>query len=164
MARQVQPGASLDLLAPDELPDDLGWAHGDPVIADAFGRAAAAFDNAGQRALPDAVRALVSERLDGWRGEQPGVSRAWVEDAIRPLPTPQRPQGRLAMLAAFASYQIDARVLDDARTHPGPAGDETLVAATGWASFAAARRIGSWLDLHTGETRHHASRPTSTTR
>ena len=59
--------------------------------------------------------------------------------------TPQKPLGRLAMLAAFASYQVDAQVLTDARTRPGPAGDEDLVAAAGWASFAAARRIGSWL-------------------
>lgn len=52
------------------------------------------------------------------------------------------------MLAAFASYQVDARVLDEARTRPGAAGDELLVAATDWASFAAARRIGGWLDRH----------------
>lgn len=66
------------------------------------------------------------------------MSRAWVEDAVRGLPAPQRPLGRLTMLAAFASYQVDARVLDEARTRPGAAGDELLVAATGWASFAAA--------------------------
>jgi hypothetical protein len=41
--------------------------------------------------------------------------------------------------------QVDPQVLNDARTQPGPAGDEALVAAAAWASFAAARRIGTWL-------------------
>jgi AhpD family alkylhydroperoxidase len=145
VTRRMQPGASLDLLSPAQLPRDLGWAAGDQVIADAFHRAAAAFEAAGQLALPEAVRELVSERLAAWHGEDPGLSRAWVDEAVRRLPATQRPLGRLTMLAAFASYQVDAHVLDEARTQPGPAGDEVLVAATGWASFAAARRIGCWL-------------------
>jgi AhpD family alkylhydroperoxidase len=145
LAREVHPGASLGLLPPAPLPGDLTWARGDPIIADAFGRAAAAFDAAGQQALPRPVRDLVTGRLAAWRGEEPGLSRAWVNSAIESLPAPQRPQGRLALLAALASYQVDAQVLADARTRSGPAGDEALVAAAAWASFAAARRIGSWL-------------------
>jgi AhpD family alkylhydroperoxidase len=145
LAREVHPGASLDLLPPAPLPDDLGWARGDPIIADAFGRAAATFDAAGQQALPGPVRQLVAERLGAWHGEDPGLSRAWVASAIQTLPAPQRPLGRLALLAALASHQVDAQVLDDARTRHGPAGDQALVAAAAWASFAAARRIGTWL-------------------
>lgn len=145
LARDMRPGASLELLPDAPLPDDLAWAHGDPVIADAFGRAAAAFDALGRRALPEQVRRLVTTRLDAWQGEDSGISRSWVEDAVAELPPPQRPLGRLALLAAFASYQVDAQVLDGARTQSGAAGDEGLVAATAWASFAAARRIGSWL-------------------
>lgn len=145
LRREVLPGASLALLPPASLPDDLTWSHSDPVIADAFGRAAAAFDAVGAQALPGAVRQLVTARLDAWYGEDPGPSRSWVEGAIAALPASQRPLGRLALLTALASYQVDAPVLDDARPHPGAAGDETLVAATAWASFAAARRIGSWL-------------------
>jgi len=78
-------------------------------------------------------------------GGRPGLSRAWADDAIQTLPAPQRPLGRLALLAALASYQVDAQVLNDARTRHGPAGDETIVAAVGRASFAATRQIGSWL-------------------
>jgi hypothetical protein len=141
----VRPGASLDLLPPAPLPDDLGWARRAPVIADAFGRAAAAFDAVGRQALPEPVRQLVTAKLSEWRGEEQGISRGWVENAIETLPAPQRPLARLALLAALSSYQVDAHVLNDARTEPGPAGDEALVAAAGWASFAAARRIGSWL-------------------
>jgi len=154
LAREVHPGASLDLLPPAPLPDDLAWAHGDPIIAGAYARAAAAFDAAGRQALPEPVRNLVTARLTTWRGEEPGLSRGWVENALQTLPAPQRPQGRLALLAALASYQVDARILGDARTGPGPAGDETLVATAAWASFAAARRIGSWLHTAPAATTH----------
>jgi hypothetical protein len=156
LAREARPGSSLGLLPPAPLPDDLAWARGDPIIADAFGRAAAAFDAAGQQALPDPVRDLVTARLAAWRGEEPGLSRAWADSAAESLPAPQQPQGRLALLTALASYQVDAQVLADARTRPGPAGDETLVATAAWASFAAARRIGSWL--------HTAPATTTTTK
>jgi AhpD family alkylhydroperoxidase len=145
LAREVRPGASLDLLPPAPLPGDLAWAQGDPIIADAFGRAAAAFDTVAQPALPAQVQQLLLTRLSAWRGEDPGISRGWVEIAIETLPEPHRPLGRLALLAAFASYQVDAQVLNHARTRPGPAGDQALIAAAAWASFAAARRIGSWL-------------------
>jgi AhpD family alkylhydroperoxidase len=150
LPRTVRPGASLDLLPAAALPDGFPWAQGDPVIADAFGRAAAAFDAAGRRALPEPVRHLAASRLGTWRGEDPGLSRGWVEAAVETLETPQRPLGRLALLAAFAPYQVDAALVHDARTQPGPDGDEALVAAAAWASFAAARRIGSW--LHTTST------------
>jgi AhpD family alkylhydroperoxidase len=145
LARDVRPGASVGLLAPAPLPDDLAWAQGDPVIAEAFARAAATFDALGRQALPERVRELVTARLSTWRGEEPGMSRGWVDSDIESLPAPQRPLARLALLAALASYQVDAKVLNDARTHPGAAGDEALIAAASWASFAAARRIGAWL-------------------
>ena len=145
LRREVAPGASLQLLPRAPLPDDLAWARTDPVIAQAFARAAAAFDAVGQQALPEAVRHLVTTRLKAWRGEDLGLSRSWVDDATGALPAPHRPIGRLALLTAFASYQVDTQVLDDARTSSGRASDATLVAAASWASFAAARRIGSWL-------------------
>jgi hypothetical protein len=152
MKRDVRPGDSLDLLPPASLPADLSWAQADPIIADAYGRASAAFETAGQRVLPAQVRQLVRERLADWRGEDPGLSRGWVDGAVGELATQHRPLGRLALLTALASYQIDTQVLDDARNHLQPAADETLVAAAAWASFTAARRTGSWMHHNTAPT------------
>lgn len=146
LARTVRRGESLDLLPPAPLPDDLGWARPDPLIADAFGRAAAAFDAVGVQAIPETVRGLVSTRLREWRGEDPGLSRAWVDAAVEDLPQRDQPIGRLALLSAFASYQVDDRVIADARAGAGPHADARLIATGSWASFAAARRIGSWLN------------------
>lgn len=91
------------------------------------------------------MRRLVTRRLTEWRGEEPGLSRAWVTSTIDVLPPLHRPQGKLALLAALASLQVDAGVLDAARTQPGPTGDEMLVSTAAWASFTAARRVGSWV-------------------
>jgi AhpD family alkylhydroperoxidase len=144
--REVHPGASLNLLPPAPLPGDLAWARGDPIIADAFARAAAAFDALGEQALPEAVRRLVATRLSAWHGEDPGLSRTWVNDATDALPALHQPLARLALLTAFASHQVDSQVIDDARPGPGPAGAAQLIATCGWASFTAARRISSWLN------------------
>ena len=141
--RAVPPGESLGLLPDAPLPADLLWAAGNPTIAGTFARAAAAIDAAGERAVPQPVRALVTTRLSTWDGEAMGPSRAWVNDAIADLAPADRSAGRLALLTALASYQIDQSVIDDfRRDHPE---DATLVELTSWASMAAARRAGSWI-------------------
>lgn len=138
-----QPGASLDLLPAAQLPADLCWAAGADHIAGAFARATAAIEAAGARSVPGPVRDLVTARLAGWNGQQAGLSRAWVNDAAAGLVSAERPAGRLALLTALASHQVDQSVIDEYRaTRPG---DDALVELTSWASFAAARRVSSWL-------------------
>jgi AhpD family alkylhydroperoxidase len=147
--RGPRPGASLDLLPEAPLPEDLGWATGHSAIAGAFARAAAAVDEAGRRSVPVEVRELVADRLSRWDGRPVGLSRAWVEDAVAALPEDTRAAGRLALLTAFASYQIDQPVIDDFRASRSE--DRALIDLTAWASFTTARRIGSWMRVP-GET------------
>ncbi|MEU7991029.1 carboxymuconolactone decarboxylase family protein [Streptosporangium canum] len=142
-ARRVHtPGASVDLLPAAPPPSDLSWSDGTANIAEAFARAAAAIDRGGRRSVPEPVRDLVTAELAGWNGAPTGLSRAWVTDAVSGLPAAQRPAGRLALLTAMASYQVDQSVIDEfRRVEPG---DRALIELTSWASLAAARRIGSW--------------------
>ena len=143
-ARQQKPaGASLELLPAAELPADLAWAAASPTIASAFARWAAVIEAAGQGVLPADVRALVRKRVAAWNGEDPGLSRGWVEEAIAGLDDSSKPAARLALLVALASYQVDESVIEAYRAqHPG---DDTLIEATAWASFIAAQRVGTWL-------------------
>ncbi|MGK4584703.1 carboxymuconolactone decarboxylase family protein [Kitasatospora sp. HPMI-4] len=143
-ARDAPPaGTSLDLLPSAPLPADLRWAAGTPSIAGAFARAAAAVDAAGARSVPDGVRGLVTARLAEWDGRPPGISRAWVEDAVSALPGEERPAGRLALLTAKASYQVDDGLVAEFRRE-GP-GDAALIELTSWAALAAARELGARL-------------------
>jgi AhpD family alkylhydroperoxidase len=138
-----EPGTSLDLLPAAALPDDLSWAAGNPNIAGAFARATAAIEDAGRRSVPVAVRELVLAELAGWDGRPVGASRAWVDDAVVGLAVADRPTGRLALLTALASYQVDDSVVEGARS--ALAGDAALVELTSWASLAAARQVANWL-------------------
>jgi hypothetical protein len=144
-SRRLTPGDSLDLLAAAPLHHDFAWAKSDPVIAQAFARAAAAFDAAGEQAVPQQTRRMLEARLREWNGEDPGISRAWTYEHTMHLPASQRPLARFVLLVALASYQVDADVIRQARPNPSPEGDETLIAAAAWASFAAVRRISTWL-------------------
>jgi alkylhydroperoxidase family enzyme len=141
--RPYQPGTSLDLLPAAPLPGDLSWASSDPVTEDAFARGCAAIDAAGARSVPAPVRDLVLAELENWRGERRGPSRAWAESAVSGLPAADRAAGRLALLTAFASAQVDRSVVRMFRASR-PA-DSTLVELTAWASLAAARRVGTWI-------------------
>jgi AhpD family alkylhydroperoxidase len=145
------PGASLDLLPAAPVPGDLGWARANPVIESAFARAYAAISAAGDRSVPASVRDLLRTRLSTWAGEPPGLSRAWLTEAVAGLPEADQPAGRLALAVAFASYQVDDGLVEDfRRTAPG---DDTLIELTAWASLAAARHMSTWLG---GETRQAA--------
>ena len=141
--RPHQPGAALDLLPAAPLPGDLSWASGDPVTEEAFARGCAAVDAAGARSVPPSVRDLVLTELENWHGERRGPSRAWVESAVSGLPAADRPAGRLALLTALASAQVDRSVVR--RFRASRPGDATLVELTAWASLAAARRAGTWI-------------------
>lgn len=138
-----QAGTSVDLLPAVPVPDELAWARPNAVVADAFARAYAAVDAAGARSVPASVRALVRERLSAWDGQAPGISRSWAADAVAGLPAADQAAGRLAMVIAFASYQVDDELVGAfRRTTPQ---DGALVELAAWASLAAARRISTWL-------------------
>ncbi|MFC4586702.1 carboxymuconolactone decarboxylase family protein [Sphaerisporangium corydalis] len=140
--RPAVPGESLGLLPDAPLPGDLSWADGSPLVAGAFARAAAAIERGGRRSVPEPVRELVTAELAAWNGEPTGPSRAWVTAAVSALPPAQRAAGRLALLTAMASYQIDDKVIGEYRV--GAPLDRSLVELTSWASMAAAREVGSW--------------------
>jgi alkylhydroperoxidase family enzyme len=136
-----EPGRSLELLPDAPLPADAGWAAGNPCIAGAMARAAATFDAAGERWLSPAVRAVVGDHLDDWRGEDTGISAAWCEEVLAGLGGTDRAAGRLALLTAVSSHQVSDEVVAEFGRHlPG---DEALVEVAGWAAFEAARRIGA---------------------
>lgn len=140
-------GRSSALLPPAPLPPDLEWAAGDESVAEACARACAVIDAAGRRSVPAEVRALVLDRLADWQGAPRGISRSWVDELVTGLPEDQRPAGRLALLVAFASYQVEGRVVDGVRR--AGADDRTLVELCAWAAMAAARRAGCLLPVAT---------------
>jgi AhpD family alkylhydroperoxidase len=144
VARQLYPpGRSLDLLPEAPLPGDLAWAAGVPSIAGAFARFAAQVEAVGKRVLAPDVRTFVQQQVHVWAGDDPGLSRQWVERALEGVTGEPRAASRLALLAALAPYQMDDEVIQGFRTyHPG---DDELLGALAWASFTAARRIGGWL-------------------
>jgi hypothetical protein len=143
VTRAPRAGVSLSFLPEVPLPPDLPWAAGNPAVAGAFARAAAAVDEAGRAALPAPVRELVARRLTVWRGEPPRLGRGWVEDAVAPLDAGDRPLAALALLTALASYRVDRAVVEEFRARRPT--DADLVGAAGWAAFSVARRVGSWL-------------------
>jgi AhpD family alkylhydroperoxidase len=139
----VQPGRSAGLLPATPLPADMGWATGNPAVARAFAGAAGTMTGAGY--VPDAVRALLTNELDRWDGRPAGLSRDWADDAVAVLPTAERPAGRLALLTAIASYQVDDDCVSEFRR--GQPDDRALVELCAWASLASARRVGDWIRI-----------------
>jgi alkylhydroperoxidase family enzyme len=138
-----EAGTSVGLLPAAPAPEDLCWALPNATVADAFSRAYATIEAAGERSVPASVRALVHTRLSTWDGAAPGISRSWLTEAVADLPAADQAAGRLALAVVHASYQVDDDLVAAFRaTAPG---DDTLIELTAWASMAAARRISTWL-------------------
>lgn len=138
-----EPGESLHLLPESALPTDMSWAATNPAVAGGFARLAGAVERAGESALPEPTRNLLLALLQDWRGEDMGLSRGWVENAIETIAPEDRPAARLALLAAFASHQVDDGVIQSCRANG--VNDQALIAIVSWASFSAARKVGTWL-------------------
>ncbi|KOX03250.1 MULTISPECIES: carboxymuconolactone decarboxylase family protein [Micromonospora] len=135
-------GLSVPLLPDAPLPPDADWARTSPTVAAAVARSAAVFDAAGARSVSPAVRQVVLDRLADWQGEETGLSRRWCDLLVADLEPADRAAGRLALLTAVASYQVDEDVVTAFRDQHSD--DVALVELTAWASFAAARRVGAW--------------------
>jgi AhpD family alkylhydroperoxidase len=136
-------GTTAAFLPEADLPPDFAWAAGTPAIAAAFARFAKVVDDGGRRALPDAVRRVVGGYVSQWQGDDPGLSRRWVDEALRPLEPAHQPAARLALLGAIAPHQIDASIVNAYRGEGMT--DTAVVEALAWAGFAAAQRISTWL-------------------
>ena len=141
--RPKRPGESLALLPEAELPSELGWAAPSAAVAGAFARFSAVVTEAGKRVLDGSVRSLVRARVQAWNGEDPPLSRAWIDEALAGVAEAFRPAARVALLAALAPHQLDESVI--ARFRAGEPGDETLVAVLAWSSALVATQIGTWL-------------------
>lgn len=138
------PGASLELLPDAQLPAEFSWAAGDARIAATLAGAAAAVEDAAAKVVTPPVRELLADRLRTWDGRPQGSSRAWADEAVAVLDPSDRPAGLLAVLTAFASYQVGKADVAAFRSTVG-SGDEAVISLTAWASMAVARTIGSWL-------------------
>ncbi len=136
-------GDSLDFLPKADLPNDLRWAKTSSNVAQAYACLAEAITEAGEQSLPAEVRAHVEEELRGWSGKVSELSLAWSEDAITRFDAPTQSAARLAVLTALAPDRIDVEAVLAFRKHFPQ--DEKLLGTLAWASFAAARRIGTWL-------------------
>jgi AhpD family alkylhydroperoxidase len=143
VVRDLQPGKSLKFLPQAELPDDLAWAAGSPAIAGAFAGFARVIEEEGRQTLPESVRSLVRERVQAWNGEAMGMSRRWAEQAVAEVEPEHQAAARLTLLTALASYQVDSGLTKAFKSQYPE--DVQLISATAWASFTAARRVGTWL-------------------
>ncbi len=136
-------GDSLEFLPKADLPNDLRWAKTSPNVAQAYARFAVAVEEAGEHALPAEVRAHVEEELSEWSGKTSELSLAWSEDAISHFDVATESAARLAIQTALAPGRIEESAILAFRKHFPE--DTKLLGALAWASFAAARKIGTWL-------------------
>lgn len=119
------------------------WAAGSPAVLLAWQNFDRVVQDLGDRHLPEPIRLMVGEALKSWRGEDMGLSRAWVEEPSQHLSEDHRPLGRFALLVALASHQVDDQLINaiTARNVDGP----TLVSVAAWASAIATLRIEEWI-------------------
>lgn len=141
--RGGDPGASLGLLPDAPLPAGFGWARPNPSVAGAWARFSGVIDEIGHRMVPAHVVAVLDTALDGWHGDDPGLSSSWLDAALSDVPSTERSMGKHVLQTALSSYRIDDAEVTALRESLG--GDTALVELTAWAAFIATRRIATWI-------------------
>lgn len=143
LRRKSIAGEGLQFTSPSELPHDMQWASEDKNISMAFASFSKLIDELGEKSISEPVRKLIKNYIDNWNGEDAELGHAWLNELIAELNETDKPVAKLALLTAFAPYQVNDNIINNFRfRHPG---DEALLYVTAWASFIISRRIGSWL-------------------
>jgi AhpD family alkylhydroperoxidase len=124
------------------MPDEFRWAEPDAGVSGGLLRFTASAVSAGS-SLDAAVRELVEHLVSEWTGGSPGPGKGWLDDAVAGLPEHSRPQARIALLAALASWAADDGEVAAFRRQGGD--DRALLDTAAWGAFLAAKRISGWL-------------------
>lgn len=138
----VKPGEFLTPEPDITLPEAFSWAKADRQVAGGLLRFTEAARRAGAVIDPE-VRELVTRQVSGWVGDVPGLGKAWLESAVAGLPGRRQPQASIALLAAMASWAVDAGEIAEFRKTGGD--DKSLLDTAAWGAYVAAERIAGWI-------------------
>ena len=139
----ASPGVFLTDQPAMTLPEAFGWAADDPAVAGGLLRFADAIRNAADASIDPEVQTLVKRHVSKWEGEPPGIGKGWLEEATRALPERHRPQARLALLAALASWAVDGDEIE--LCCRAGLDDRALLDTAAWGAYLASERIAGWL-------------------
>ncbi len=142
--REKEWGTALDLLPnKGNLPSTLSWAQHNNHLANVLARWSYTIERGGERVLSNETRQLVLDHLVSWSGEPKPLGLNWLNDIK--IETNLLAEAQFSLLVAFAPYRINSEMVNRFReVHPS---DQDLVEAAGWASYAAACRIGELIQL-----------------
>gem|GEM_PF-259496 len=139
----VRQGVFLTESPAMRLPEAFAWATDDPSVAGGLLRFADAILSAAGESVDAEVQELVKKQVTAWEGESPGIGKGWLDDAVQALPERQRSQARLSLLAAMASWAVDAGEMESCRR--AGRDDRTLLETAAWGAYLAAERIAGWM-------------------
>src|SRR5262245_15670878 len=137
--KPLTPGRALPLLPPASLPADMRWATPNPRIADTLARWSAVVEREASVVVSSAAREFVNRNLQDWNGALMPISPSWVNSEVSELTGQDRAIARLALVLAKAPYQVDERLVEDARNEDQS--EERFIRILAWASFSGARRF-----------------------
>ncbi|MGC8775356.1 MAG: carboxymuconolactone decarboxylase family protein [Chlorobaculum sp.] len=140
----AEPGVFLTGTPAMKRLEVFGWAADDPAVAGGLLRFADVVRAAADASVDSGVQALVKRQVSAWEGEPPGLGKGWLDVAVNELPERLRPQARLVLLAAMASWAVDSGEIESCRR--AGLDDRALLETAAWGAFLAAERIAGWLD------------------
>jgi AhpD family alkylhydroperoxidase len=143
VAVDVAPGVFLTAAPLTALPEAFFWASGAPNVAGGLLRFASAVNAASLTSVDVGVQELVLQAIAEWNGEPQEPGKAWLNRMVAALPEQKRPQARLALLAAMASWAVDAAEI--AAFKRTGLGDRDLLETAAWGAYLAAERIAGWI-------------------
>lgn len=149
MQRKIEPGASLKFLPEADLPEEFSWAENNDIIAKTFAGITATITSQAEEIVSEELFATVQAVYDSWHGEDMGMGRAWVNQAIANLDEKEAIVAKMMLLAGLASYQVTESDIQAFRQYYPD--DAQIISVTAWGAWSAVRRISSWLRVEAVE-------------
>jgi hypothetical protein len=139
---RAEPGKAVYYTNSINLTEEFSWAKANIPIARGLSTFLSSAEEAGIESLSSDARDCIESAVNNWNGQTMPMNRDWIIKTIIHLPEDDKPGAELALLAALASYRIEAELIDRFRKNHR---EIDLLNVTAWGAFIAMKRISSWI-------------------
>ena len=142
--KEKKIGDSLHFLPANTLPSDMQWAISQSHIATAFAQFNSSINQLKNHYIPISVQQVMEKFWSEWNGEEAPLGFAWMEKYLHSVDSQHQDILKLSILLTMSPYRVTKDIVKEFEVNHEDS--KLLLATAAWASFNAAKRIGSWLD------------------
>jgi hypothetical protein len=144
VSKKVMAGESLQFISRRTSGEEFVWAESLPAAREAFHATRSFLNTIEHTLIPPRSASTFKAALAEWQGEQTPIGSAWLLRFTNSLSEKDKAVTSLMLLAAFGSYMVNEKDIDNFRRYYSS--DKDLVEVCFWAIEQTVHKIVTWIE------------------